>query len=396
MDVVVTGVGVVSALGTGVGAHRAALRAGTVGLAPAAALDLPLAAPRPLARVADPIASSAGRPAMDRGRALLLRAAEDALRHAGLRPDAPGRFLVGTTLAGMRTGTALYRQWREGAPLRRAHLRDYLPGEQLALVARALGVPCAPLLLSDACASGANAIGMAARAVASGSAPWALAGGYDPLCAFVVAGFDSLMALAPQRCQPFDRRRSGLALGEGAALLVLERADAAARRGAPARGRVLGYGASSDAHHLTHPDPTGGGAARAIAAALRDAALPPEGLAWVKAHGTGTPPNDTMEAAAIRTALGPATARVPCSSLKGTVGHTLGGAGAVEAALALCAMAERLVPPTHGLEEPDPACAGLDLVRGTARDVRPGPVLCNAFGFGGSNAALVVASGSDW
>jgi 3-oxoacyl-[acyl-carrier-protein] synthase II len=129
--------------------------------------------------------------------------------------------------------------------------------------------------------------------------------------------------------------------------------------------------------------------------ALADAGLPPDKLAWVKAHGTGTRPNDVMEAAAIREALGSAAALVPCSSLKGTVGHTLGGAGAVETVLALCAMAENCVPPTHGLEHPDPACSGLDLVIGAARERAPGPVLCNAFGFGGSNAALVVEVGGE-
>ncbi len=394
VPVAITGLGIVSALAAGVAATRAALREGRSGLRTAAALDLPLAAPVPLGVVPDgTLPARTGRQrAPDRGRALLEIAAREAVASSGLEPRAlpPGRVIVGTTLGGMETGTALYRAAREGRPVARARLRDYLPGDQVARAAEKLGLPGPATAVADACASGATAIGLAFRAVRTGAVPWALAGGYDPLCAFVVAGFSSLQAVSPEPCRPFDRRRRGLSLGEGAALLVLEDEAAARARGARVLGRVLGYGAASDAHHLTQPDPSGAGAARAMRAALADADVAPGDLAWVKAHATATVPNDRMEATALRAALGDAAGHVPVVGLKPLVGHTLGGAGAVELALALCASAEGILPPTLGLEEPDPACEGLDLPRGAFRAFHGGPILCNAFGFGGLDASLVV------
>jgi 3-oxoacyl-[acyl-carrier-protein] synthase II len=396
MDVAITGAGIVSALGVGTAVSRDGLRAGRTFLQPCNTLDHPLEVTRPLGRIPAGAKFGLTRPdgrTADRGRALLQFASAAAAAQSGRSFGEAGRFVVGTTLAGMVTGTAMYRGWRDGRPPRRVTFRDYLPSDQAGVVAEANGFTGGVQVISDACASGANAIGLAARAVELGIVPWAIAGGYDPLCAFIVAGFDSLMALAHERCTPFDANRTGLALGEGAGMVVLERRADAAARGATIYGRVTGYGASSDAYHITKPHPQGDGAARAMSAAITDAGLAPGDLRWVKAHGTATPPNDAMESAAIRTLLGDAAGAVPVSSLKGTIGHTLGGAGAVETLLALICMQDGFAPPSCGLADPDPAAEGLDLIQGAPRAIEPGPVVCNAFGFGGSNASLVVEPG---
>lgn len=392
MDIAITGAGIVSALGLGAAASRAGLRTGATCLVPGDTLDLPLQVTRPLGRVPSAVTLGDGDHA-DRGRALLHTATAAAVAQAGREFSEPGRFVAGTTLAGMITGTAMYRAWRDGNTPRRSAFRDYLPSDQVSAVADANGIAGSVQVISDACASGANAIGLAARAVALGIVPWAIAGGYDPLCAFVVAGFDSLMALTHDLCTPFDADRTGLALGEGAGIVVLERTANARARGATIFGRVIGYGASSDAYHITTPQPDGEGAARAMRAAIDDAGIEPGALRWVKAHGTATPPNDAMEALAIKRALNSAAATVPVSSVKGTIGHTLGGAGAVETILALICSQAGFAPPNAGLTTPDPAAAGLDLIRGEPRAIEPGPVLCNVFGFGGSNASLIVEPG---
>ncbi|MHC5020346.1 MAG: beta-ketoacyl-[acyl-carrier-protein] synthase family protein [Planctomycetota bacterium] len=396
MDVAITGAGIISAMGVGAAVSREGLRTGRSFLRPCDTLDLPLEVTRPLGRVPAGAEFGLTRPdgrSADRGRALLQFATAAAAAQSGRAFDEPGRFAVGTTLAGMVTGTAMYRDWRDGQAPRRVTFRDYLPSDQAGVVAEANGFAGGVQVISDACAGGANAIGLAARAVELGLVPWAVAGGYDPLCAFVVAGFDSLMALAHEQCTPFDANRTGLALGEGAGFVVLERTTDARARGATIYGRVTGYGASSDAYHITKPHPQGDGAARAMRTAIADAGIAPGDLRWVKAHGTATPPNDAMESAAITAALGDAAGAVPVSSLKGTIGHTLGGAGAVETLLALICMQDGFAPPSVGLETPDPCTEGLDLIQREPRAIEPGPVLCNAFGFGGSNASLVVEPG---
>jgi 3-oxoacyl-[acyl-carrier-protein] synthase II len=214
-----------------------------------------------------------------------------------------------------------------------------------------------------------------------------LAGGSDLLCRFVVAGFNCLRA-TDEVARPFDGRRRGLVLGEGAAIVVVEDAEHAARRGAAVRARILGCGAAGDAIHMTAPDREGGGVVRAVLAALDDAGLPATAVDFVSAHGTGTPFNDAMEACALGRVFG--GHRPLVNSIKGAIGHTLGAAGALEAVLCAEVLGHGVVPPTAGLEEVDVACAGLDLVHGAprARDVRL--ALSTSSGFAGANAALVL------
>ena len=250
--------------------------------------------------------------------------------------------------------------------------------------------------LVSACAAGTHAIGAAARAIQAGDADVVLAGGSEAaLTPLSKASFAALDAVSTEGIsRPFDARRDGFVMGEGAGVLVLEDAETAAARGARVLGRIAGYAATCDAHHLTAPDPQGAGAARAISAALADAGIDAAGIDYVNAHGTSTPLNDRSETLALKAALGERAYELPVSSTKSAIGHLLGAAGAVEAIATLLALRDRVAPPTLGWEQADEGL-DLDYVPGAARplrvpDDRPARGLSNSFGFGGHNAALVL------
>jgi 3-oxoacyl-[acyl-carrier-protein] synthase II len=258
--------------------------------------------------------------------------------------------------------------------------------------------------VTSACAAGAHAIGTAARMIQMGDADAVVTGGSEAaLTGLARAGFAAMGATSEEGIsRPFDVRRDGFIMGEGAGVLVLEEAEAAAARGARVLGDVLGYGATSDAYHLTAPDPAGTGAAEAIRLALADAGVAPGDLAYVNAHGTSTPLNDRSETAALKAALGEAAFNVPVSSTKSSIGHLLGAAGAVEAIATVLALRERLIPPTLGFEEREEGL-DLDYVPGSARVMangngsagtahHPAIGMSNSFGFGGHNAVLVLAA----
>ena len=206
------------------------------------------------------------------------------------------------------------------------------------------------------------------------------------MCEFTFAGFNSLMALSPSLCRPFDRNRDGLVLGEGAGVLILEEAGHAIRRNAKILGEAAGYGESSDAYHMTAPEPSGRSAALAITRAWNSAGNP--AIDYINAHGTGTKYNDAMETNAILSALGEKAGDIPVSSTKSMVGHILGGAGAVEAVICLLAIIHKTLPPTLNYDNSDPEC-GLNIIgRAAGHNVRT--ALSNSFGFGGSNATLIL------
>jgi len=251
---------------------------------------------------------------------------------------------------------------------------------------------------SDSCSSGAIAIGQAFRAVRDGYAEVMLAGGIEvPLTPLIFGAFDVIRAMSrrndePARaCRPFDRARDGFVMAEGGALLVLEDAGHARRRGASIYGRVLGFGASNDAHHMTAPLPSGTQAARAMRLALAEAGVAAEDVDHVNAHGSGTPLNDATETLAIKQVLGDRAYRVPVSATKAMHGHALGATGAMEAAICCLSLRHGYVPPTINLEMPDDAC-DLDYVPGRGRDMPLRHILSNSFGFGGINAALVFGA----
>jgi 3-oxoacyl-[acyl-carrier-protein] synthase II len=247
----------------------------------------------------------------------------------------------------------------------------------------------------SACAAGAHALGAASRMVQYGDAIACVAGGSEAaITDLATAAFAEMGATSPTGIsRPFDRRRDGFVMGEGAGVMVLEDAETAELRGARILGYLTGYGATADAHHMTAPEPTGDGAARAIRKALADAEIEPGQLVYVNAHGTSTPLNDRSETEALKTALGDIAAAIPTSSAKSAIGHLLGAAGAVEAVATLQALRARTAPPTLNLEQPDEDL-DLDYVPLEARDLEvnghPPIGISNSFGFGGHNVVLCV------
>ncbi len=393
---VVTGAGIVTALGTTWAENAAGFRRGRPAFAPVTRFDVSRQRTRLAAEAHLPdsfdaarlSARAAGR--LDRAARLLLLATQTAWSQCGWEPSGDLPFIVSTTSGGTNSGEAYYRQSFTAPANRRrqaTRLMQYQPHRSAEQVAAAIGFGGPIQVLANACASGSNALGHAWHLVRWGLAGRVLAGGFDALCQMVFAGFDSLQALSPTLCRPFDAQRDGLLLGEGAAVLALEPWEAARRRGAEIVGEIVGYGASTDLHHLTQPHPEGDAALAAMTAACRSAGVAPEQIGYLNAHGTGTPLNDAAEARAILRWAGAGAARRRVSSTKSVVGHLLGAAGVVEALVCLMALREQWLPPTTTTETVDPTC-GFDLVR-TPREAAFDLALSNSFGFGGANATLI-------
>ncbi len=321
-----------------------------------------------------------------RAAALLVAAAEDLRARAGALDADPARVAVvlGTALGGVGE----LERALDGDRGARAAAGALYDGPAH-LLARHLGARGPVLTVSTACASGATALGVGADLLRADAADLVVAGGYDALCRFVLRGFDALRSLTRDRVRPFDRRRSGLLLGEAAALVLLAREEAA---GPAPLGRLLGHASTSDGRHLTAPDPEGRGLERAVRGALAAAGVGPEAIDFVSAHGTATPLNDPIETAVLKRVLGARAYQIPVNSIKGALGHTMGAAATLEAIMCLLAARDGVVPCTVGHEEPDPAC-DLDYVPGVARRWRPRLSLSTSLGFGGCNAALVLEGG---
>ncbi|MBI5885956.1 MAG: beta-ketoacyl-[acyl-carrier-protein] synthase family protein [Deltaproteobacteria bacterium] len=392
---VITGVGILTALGAGLEANLSGITQGRSAVSGITAFDVSGYRVTTGGEVRSDLAcglnagaKAAGR--YDRATRLLLKAASEAVERAGLKNTMAENtpIFAGTTLGGMIGGTAYHRALVAGRKAKPSLVMDYLSHVQAARLRDALGLTGAIHAVSNACASGANAIGFAFRDIRSGEADCAIAAGYDTMSEFTYAGFNSLQALSPTVCRPFDRNRDGLALGEGAAVLIIEELDRARARNGRIIAEISGYGESSDSFHITRPDPSGAGAAAAMEMAIDCAGTSPTQIDYINAHGTGTPPNDMMEAAAIHTVFGPYGERVPVSSTKPMTGHLLGGAGAVEAVFTVMAMNSGVLLPNLNYSARDPACE-LNVIDkpGQRADIKF--ALSNSFGFGGANAALV-------
>jgi 3-oxoacyl-[acyl-carrier-protein] synthase II len=317
---------------------------------------------------------------------LLLAAAQDLLARAAIAA-APERvaIVLGTALGGV---DQLERALARGGHPRHAAGAFY--DSPAWALARRLDARGPVITVGTACAAGATALGIGADLLRADAADAVIAGGYDGLCRFVMRGFDALRSLTRERVRPFDRRRSGLLLGEAAALVLMTRDDDGKR--GPRLGRLLGHASASDGSHIAAPDPNGRGLEFAVRAALDEAAVTPDDVDFVSAHGTGTPLNDRIEAEVLRRTLGRRASAIPVNSIKGALGHSMGAAAALEAVMCLLATRDGVVPHTLGLEEPDPAC-DLDHVIGSPRATRPRVSLSTSLGFGGCNAALVLEGG---
>lgn len=394
--VVVTGTGIVSALGIGWKINAEGFRLGRLTARPVTLFDVS----RQRVKVAAEIDLPAALPVnglttrqearLDRGARLLLLAAHEAWQQAGWEPAQELPFVLGTTAGGMNPGEAYYHQAVETPsrhrcqPTRALH---YQAHTQARMVGEALGFRGPVRIVSNACASGSDAVGLAWQMIRRGHAERILAGGYDAHSQMVYAGFDSLQVLSPTVCRPFDAGRNGLLLGEGAGVLALEALPHARRRGARILGEIIGYGSTIDLYHLTQPHPQGDGALAAMNLACQSARIGPEAVDYVNAHGTGTVLNDSAEAAAINRWAGARAATLPVSSTKASIGHLLGAAGAVEAVVCLMTLGEQWLPPEIALETPDPACAFPVVCQ--PQEVSLNVVLSNSFGFGGINATLL-------
>ena len=341
---------------------------------------------------------------LDRFSQLALVAAAEAVAQAGWDPELPydplrAGCVIATGIGGIHTIESQHDVMRDrGAKMiSPLGIPQFMPNAAAAAVSMKYGLRGQSYGVVSACSGGAHAIGSAVRMIQYGDADAVVSGGSEAaLTAFGLASFITMQAISPTGIsRPFDARRDGFVMGEGAGVLVLEEATAAQERGATILGEVAGYGSTSDAYHLTAPEPGGGPASRAIELALKDAGVEPAEIDYVNAHGTSTQLNDAAETAALKRALGPDTAkRIPISSTKSTVGHTLGAAGAVEAVATVETLRTRVIPPTLGYEVPDLEL-DLDFVAGEARALvmsngHPSTAISNSFAFGGHNVTLVL------
>ncbi len=386
--VVVTGLGAVSPYGAGVVAYWKGLAAGVCTIRDLTLIETDGFRCRIGAEVPGPLAGSARRTRADR---LAIAAAGEALEDAGLgaRDRRAAALVVGAVGGGMLEAEAWY--WRGGArPACLSAVRAMLPSAHAETLSSrfALGGPRHTVV--TACSSGAVALAEAAELIADGVVDVALAGGVDAVTRICFMGFNALKLLDPVPCRPFDRERRGMSIGEGAGFMVLESRARARARGAHVYATLAGHGMTTDAFHVTAPEPDGDGMVRAMTAALRQAGAAPAEVRYANAHGTGTPQNDRIEGRALARVFGEGGLLV--SSSKSMIGHTMAAAGSLEAIATVLALEHGVVPPTANLATPDPDVP-FDCVPRVSRGVPLACAISNSFGFGGQNVTLLFRRG---
>jgi 3-oxoacyl-[acyl-carrier-protein] synthase II len=398
--VVITGLGLITPVGIGWRESWTSLLAGRSGIAPVESFDTSEFPVHLGAEVKsfnpDAFLHKQRAESMGRSSQFAVAAARMASDDAQLDLNTMDRRRVGVSM-GTTSGEPQFVERYNDA--RKASGLEAVPGDMLPKypcnmipthVAIEFGLRGPSLMIPTACAAGNYAIGYGFDLIRSGRVDAMLAGGADAFSRITYMGFARLGAIAKERCQPFDKNRKGMIPGEGAAVLVLEELTLAQARGAKIYAEVLGYGISCDAHHMTAAHPQGEGAVRAMASALRDSQVSTDQVDYISAHGTGTPTNDRAESIALKSLFGERAPRVPVSSIKSMIGHTMGAASAIEAAACALALDTGMLPPTINYEEPDPDC-DLDYVPNVARQTDPQVVLNNAYAFGGNNASLCLA-----
>ena len=396
--VVITGLGIVSPLGRGKDATLDALKNARSGIRNIASIDASSLNCRIAGEVPGELTEHRGH---DRFTRFALIAAEEAAEQAGDLGIDPERIgtLIGTGLGGCETLDANYRKlYAENGRIHPLGIPTSMYNAAASAVSAKLNAKGVSYAVVSACASSAHAIGLAAQAIRTGQADAVFAGGADaPITIGIVKAWEALRVLAidnehpEEACRPFSADRRGLVLAEGAAVLVLESLGNARRRGADILGEIAGFGATSDAGHVT--DPSADGAARAMKLAVADAGLGATDVGYINAHGTGTRANDPTETAAIHAVFGGSAP--PVSSTKSLHGHAMGASGAIEIASSLLALRDGFLPPTINLREADPAC-DLDHIPNVPREARVETFLSNSFGFGGMNAVVAVCLLRHW
>lgn len=398
--VVITGVGIISSLGHDYATFKKNILAGECGIQPLTTIDTSGLMAKNGGEVRDFDAGKYVDPKaagmMDRASQFAVAAAKLAIDDAKIdfrADDALGEAtacIVGSGVGGQTTQEEGYgRLFKDGAtrlhPLTIPKLMVNAPASQVSMQ---FGLRGPSYVIASACASANHAIGVAYHYVKSGMSRAAVTGGTEACLTFgTIKGWEALRVMAPDYCRPFSKNRSGMSLGEGAAMFVLETLDDAQARGAHIYAEIVGFGQSADAKDLTSPDPQG--AARAVRGAMKEAGWGPGDVQYINAHGTGTTVNDVTETGVIKDIFGDAAYKLAISSTKSQTGHALGAAGAVELAATLVAIEEQTAPPTIHLDEADPAC-DLDYVPNVARKMTINAALSNSFAFGGLNAVLAV------
>ncbi|HEY0789672.1 MAG TPA: beta-ketoacyl-[acyl-carrier-protein] synthase family protein [Chthoniobacterales bacterium] len=388
--VFVTGMGVISPLGPDAREMLDALRTGRDAVREVTGFDVSRTRCKTAGQVPDewlrdalPVSRKNVR--LHRSARMVTRALREALNQAG--GAQPEKLVVATSSGGMSNGEAYYRGLlksgsRDGFA---RYVANYTPQKPVLDAMKALGLRVPTQLITNACSSGSNAIGHAFHQIRHGLHDCVVCGGYDPLAELVFVGFDSLQASTPEKIRPFDRDRTGLVLGEGAALLVLESAESLDRRTVRPLAEVAGYGVSTDTFHLTQPNPSGRGTCLAMERALLSGGIEPAAVDYINCHGTATVFNDATEGAAISAVFPP---RVAVSSTKSMMGHALGGAGAIEAVACVLSLQHQFLPPNINFRTPDPSWT-FEVVANEARAARVAYTLSNSIGFGGVNASLL-------
>jgi 3-oxoacyl-[acyl-carrier-protein] synthase II len=388
--VAVVGMGIVSPLGIGITETATALREGRDCISPVNRFPVDHCRCKTAGQISDarltcPQTLPLRQERLHRVARMTILALGEALASA---PDfQPELSVVGTTSGGMTYGEEYYRGLKGKKISKRkapSLIANYTPQKPIMDALQAFGFSAPCQVIANACASGTNAIGHAFDCIRSGRYKQILTGGYDALSELVFVGFDSLQASTPERCRPFDQDRTGLVLGEGAAILLLENLQSAKARRAKILAEIVGYGLSTDNHHLTQPNPSGSGPFQAMEGALKSAGLRAENIDYINAHGTATPQNDATEGKAIDELF----EGVAVSSTKGMMGHALGAAGAIEAVISILAIQKQFMPANINFRAGD---AGLDLniVANKSQPADLRRVLSNSFGFGGTNASVI-------
>jgi len=396
--VAITGIGVVSPVGSDLETYWHALVDGRSGIGPITSIPTDRLTVRIAAEVKNHVPEqnfeARAVPRLDRFAQFAVMAARKAVADAGLEISEElaetAATIIGTGVGGQNTlDDAYHRLYAQNAPkLHPFTIPRLMVNAGASQISMDLGLRGPTFAVASACASGSHAIGLAFDMIRSGRAPVALAGGAEAcITVGTLKGWEALRALSSDTCRPFCRTRSGLVLGEGAAILVLEPLDRAMTRGARIYAEVRGFGMSADAADIIVPNADGSG--RAMRAALKDAGANADSIDYVNAHGTGTTINDATETQAIRAVFGSHADRLAVSSSKAVLGHGLGAAGALEAAATALAIQRHVLPPTANYEEPDSTC-DLDVVPNTARDGRIRCAISNSFAFGGLNAVLAL------
>ncbi|UJX43532.1 beta-ketoacyl synthase [Xanthobacter sp. YC-JY1] len=394
--VAITGIGAVSALGLGIPVHLAALREGRGGIGPLTLVPPEQVKTRVVGEVPGYAAEAHFNPrqisTIDRSGQFALLAAAEAMDAAagateGVSPQKAG-VIFGAAVGCQTLEEGYVRILRDGARPLPFTVPRVMPSSAASQISMAYHITGPSFSTASACSSASHAIGLAFQMIRGGMLDMAVTGGCEaPLTLGMVKSWEALRVLAADTCRPFSKDRSGLVLGEGAAVLVLEEMERARARGATILGEVLGFGMTADGADLTAPDASS--TARAISAALEDAGLDAGAVDYVAAHGTGTVLNDKTETTSLRTVLGERLAKVPVSSLKSMTGHCFGASGALGVTAALLGMRNGFLPPTLNFREPDPEC-DVDCVPNAPRAASAEIALVNAFAFGGLNAVLAI------